>query len=64
MKIPQMCQRFKDKNAFYTKTLESISPRFICPLSPGNFIFKEAAVDLEYLLVQYWFIVIHGYYII
>ena len=54
MKVPQVCRKFKDKNAFYSKTLENISPRLLCPLNPGNYTIQQAALSMEYLWVDFY----------
>lgn len=47
--IRELCKRFRDKNAFYSSTLESIKPLLKCPVKAGNYTFMELKLDLSAL---------------
>lgn len=51
LKIGGMCQKFKDKNAFYSSGLSTIKPPLKCPIKPGNYSMENSAIDLSLVSV-------------
>lgn len=51
VKIQSMCDRFMEKNTFYSSALASIHPQLKCPIKPGVYTLNEAAIDLSLISV-------------
>lgn len=47
LNIPEMCQKFKQKNAFYSEALKTIQPPLYCPIKPGVYRIENTSLDLS-----------------
>lgn len=45
--ITGLCQKFKDKFAFYTEVLKAFTPPLECPIKPGNYSITDTTVNLD-----------------
>lgn len=47
IRVPAMCQKFKDKKAFYYESIINIVPTIECPVKAQNYIINNSSIDLS-----------------
>lgn len=47
LNVGGICQKFHDKNAFYSSLFDNIKPRLKCPIKPGIYMIEEGFLDLS-----------------
>jgi hypothetical protein len=45
--IESLCDKLSDRNAFWTKFVDDITPRLGCPVKKGTYTFNNATLDLN-----------------
>lgn len=58
--VKGMCEKFKDRHAFYSGVLEAIHPRIECPVQPNNYTVAPSSMDLSFTK----FLSVEGYILI
>lgn len=46
--VKGVCEKFKDRNAFYSGVLEGIHPRLECPVQPNNYTVNQSSMDMSF----------------